>query len=144
MLQFLNYRFNALNDKIHDDGNGTVVGYHIPEGTIMYDHTLFDEEKKMNLSSGIYTAPKEGVYLFGVDAHKCSGNALAQIDAIHNGKIIKSISHSDSAPQSTQLTSFWSVEMKAGDTIYLTNKQASSLYTLGTTYIFSFIGFFLS
>ena len=110
----------------------------------MYDRTLLDEEKKWNLTSGIYTAPKDGIYLFGVDAHKCSGNALAQIDAIHNGNIVKTISHSDSAPQSTQLTSFWSVEMKAGDTIYLVNKQATSLYTFGTTYIFSFIGFFLS
>ena len=110
----------------------------------MYDHTLFDEEHKMNLTSGVYTAPKAGIYLFGLDAHKCSGNANAQIDAVHNGKIVKTIAHSDETPQGTQLTSFWSVEMEAGDTIYLQNQQASSLYTLGTSYIFSFIGFYLS
>ena len=98
----------------------------------------------MNLTSGIYTAPKNGIYQFAIDGHKCSGNAKAQIDAIHNGKIIKTISHSDETPQSTQITAFWSLEMNAGDTIYLTNKQESSLYTLGTAYIFSWIGSYMS
>merc|ERR1719412_2007804 len=137
--------FQALVDAPHMNENNTIIGYHIPTGNITYDHTLFDEGQKMDTNTGIYSAPKDGIYLFGIDGHKCSGNALAEIRVYHNGVLKKTISHSDATPQSTQLTSFWSMDLKAGDKVYLTNIQANSLYTFGNpaTYMFSFIGFLL-
>ena len=126
------------------DANGTGIGYHIPTGTIKYDRAVIDTEKKMNLTSGIYSAPKDGTYMFGIDGHKCSGNALADVSAYHNGKLVKTVSHSDAAPQSVQLTSFWTLELKTGDTVYLVNNQISSLYTNGDAYQFAFIGLYIS
>ena len=139
-------RFEALVDAPHTNENNTIIGYHIPVGNITYDRTLFDDGGKMDIASGIYSAPKDGIYLYGIDGHKCSGNALAEIQVYHNGVLKKIISHSDATPQGTQLTSFWSLEMKAGDLVYLTNIQQNSLYTFGSpaSYKFSFIGFLLS
>merc|ERR1712141_38253 len=97
-----------------------------------------------NVTSGVYTAPKDGIYLFGFDNHKCSGNKIGQVDVIHNSKLVKTIIQNDEKPQSIMLTSYWTLEMKSGDTIYLVNKQKSSLYTHGTDSILSFIGFYLS
>ena len=134
-------------DKPHKNENGTNVGYHIPKGTIKYDRTILDEGKNMDPTTGIFSAPKDGIYLFGIDGHKCSGNAKAQIVVYHNGKEVKSIDHSDKEAQSTQITSFWTLEMKAADTVYLVNNMKSSLYTLGdnpSTYSFSFVSFYLS
>jgi hypothetical protein len=136
-----------LIDKPHVNENNTNTGWHIPTGTMKFDRTAYDVGKKMNITSGVYSVPKDGVYLFGMDGHKCSGNARAQVVVYHNGKEIKSVDHSDEKAQSTQITSFWTLDMKAGDTIYLTNNQASSLVTLGDnpkTYSFSFMGFYLS
>ena len=134
-------------DAPHTNVNNTNIGYHIPTGTIKFDRTAFDTGKKMNITSGIYSAPKDGLYLFGVDGHKCSGNALAEVRVYHNKVLVKSVSHSDATPQSTQLTSFWTLEMKTGDQVYLVNNQATSLYTLGNnpaTYQFAFVGFYLA
>ena len=101
----------------------------------------------MDPITGIFSAPKDGIYLFGIDGHKCSGNVKAQIVVYHNSKEVKSIDHSDKEAQSTQITSFWTLEMKATDTVYLTNNMENSLYTLGdnpNTYSFSFVSFHLS
>ena len=123
------------------------MGYHIPTGTIKFDRTVLDEEKHMDATTGIFSAPKDGIYLFGIDGHKCAGNATAQVLVYHNGKLVKSIDHSDEKAQGTQLTSFWTLEMKAADSVYLSNNMKDSLYILGDnpkTYSFSFISFYLS
>ena len=104
-------------DKKHVNENNTNVGYHIPKGNMKFDRTAFDVGNKMNITSGVYSAPKDGVYLFGMDGHKCSGNAKAQVVVYHNGKEIKSVDHSDEKAQSTQITSFWTfffIRLRAG------------------------------
>ena len=143
-------RFEALVDAPHTDANNINVGYHIPVGTIKFDRTAFDEGAKMNITTGVYTAPKDGIYLFGIDGHKCSGNALAEVNVYHNNVMEKTVLISDAVPsQKTrlQLTSFWTTDMKIGDQVYLVNNKEKSLYTLGNnpaTFQFAFIGFYLS
>ena len=98
----------------------------------------------MNKTSGRFTASQDGSHLFQIDGHKCEGNPVAEIDVQHNGLLIHKIYHKDdgSTSQATQLTSFWTVDMKIGDQVVLSNKQDNSLYIKGNPayYSFSFIG----
>ena len=106
----------------------------------------------MNTTSGSFTAPSDGIYLFEVDGHKCAGNIVADIHIHHNGVLKHRILQSDdmptdtSKPQSTQITSFWTLDMKVGDQIILVNQEANSLYIKGDPayYTFSFTGIALN
>merc|ERR1711963_898330 len=85
--------FEALIDNPQSDENGTNIGYHVPEGTIIFDRASIDTEGSMNVTSGTFTATKDGVYLFNIDGHKCAGSSVAEIDVERNGSLIHKVLH---------------------------------------------------
>ena len=142
------FRFEAIIDTPHSDENGTNVGYSIPKGIITFDHKGIDRQGNMNITSGTFTAPNDGVYLFEIDGHKWAGNLVAEIDVQQNNVLQHKILHLDdgNVTQIAQITSFWTLEMKSGDQVRLVNQQENSLFIQGNPayYSFSFTGLSLT
>lgn len=72
----------------------------------------------MNLSSGVFTAPKSGVYIFTFSGLKSSSPAASIVQLQHNGVIVGS-SWAPGLPSYFSMTLSSTLELKEGDEIQL-------------------------
>ncbi|XP_046639768.1 uncharacterized protein LOC124320908 [Daphnia pulicaria] len=120
---------------------------------IPYDLAVMNEGHAMDLTSGIFTAPRPGIYFFSFagTAYLSSSSPVAfHSRLISNGNLIgASYVREDNGPvnQLSPLTLQSTLNLKKGDQlwveIYYSSSSSSSLYDVSTHHFTHFMGFML-
>ena len=102
---------------------------------------MFHFHANFDITSGIFTAEKDGIYYFEVDGFIYWQTVRARLLVYFNDIPIRDI-WNDGAEEyqnGRQLSTFWTFEMKEGDQIYLSNSYEHSFLVDGNQ-PFTFIG----
>ena len=124
-LLFKDVMFEAIIEGNHHS--------YLPAGVITFDRLVFQFKANFNITSGIFTADRNGVYYFQIDGFIYFITVRARLLVYFNNIPIRDI-WNDGAEEyqnGRQLTSFWTFEMKEGDQVYLSNSYEHSFLVDG-------------
>ena len=113
--------------------------YWMPEGTIIFDRATVYVGDNIDLATGVFTAPRDGMYHF-----ELSGNAdrTAWIYGRVNGVNYKDIVANPVDAHHIEINSFWTVVLNVGDYVTLYNACPCSLF-VDDGLFFTFMGYLL-
>jgi len=121
-------------------------GYYgdIQNGTIVFDSTEFDYSGDFENSTGTFTAPREGVYSFIFHAFFSKTdfieNTAKYIDVYVNDERTNYFKHEGN--DNGQYTQWWSLTLKMGDKVHLSNRNENQLY-VQSYYPMFFAGYYV-
>ena len=107
--------------------SNTQKGY-IPTGRISFDSTEFDYLGNFEHSTGIFTASRDGLHAFFFSGYLADSDHL-RLDIFLNGVLNQYIYRVDvDSGDHGQVTFWWTMNMKKGDEVYLSNYYSNSLF----------------
>ena len=99
----------------------------LPAGDIInYDGIVIDSLKRFDPKSGIFSAPRDGTYLFVVDGFK-SGGVEGELWIFVNEDVVKACSESDDYWWSS-INGMVTVQLKANDQVKVHSYYNNSTY----------------
>ena len=103
------------------------ANYYCPVGKITYDSVILDRFGSFNKDTGIFRAPRDGVYAFFFSAYlnTAKGDTLRYYV---NGERGSPYIHQTNGAIYTTHSAYWSLNLLKGDEMYLHNDIAHSLY----------------
>jgi len=110
-------------------------GEYVPVGTISFQSTDYDYQANFDKNSGIFEAPKTGLYLFSFNGLVETGSS-AEIKMYINDVDKEHFWHSDADSLDRQLIAWWSVELSKGDEVRLYNNYSGTLRAKSTLGIY--------
>ena len=97
-----------------------------PVGKITYDSVIFDKFGNFNKDTGIFRAPRDGVYAFFFSAYFHTTVADSLSYYVNGERGSQYIHHTGEAKYTTH-SAYWSLNLMKGDEMYLHNDIANSL-----------------
>lgn len=109
---------------------------------LVFPHIVTNNGNGYNLSTGKFTAPKDGAYVFFV-AVNSYGSKIVYLNIVHNGlNIVQSMAYGSSASHQTG-TNMAVVHVDKGDSVWVSRSSGTGYYTTAVP-ITTFSGFLLS
>ena len=113
---------------------------YLPSGTVLFDNVILDLRNNFDISSGIFTVPITGKYLFLVDGS--SKPSSTHIDLLVNGEVVKYIIDYDNDFYH-QSNGMLPIQLESGNEVSL-GLITSSQILADKLHPFSFIGILVS
>jgi len=128
---------------VRNSSNYTTDGF-ISNGTIKeYDEV---KGKGLDKDTGVFFAPVSGTYIFFFNAYISSNSQRGEIYVIKNGKYMERQFYSNvpniekPLTAARQLSTSWTMDLKASDTVHLSNIYNSTIY-ISSFQTLTFMGF---
>jgi len=120
------------------------TGASLPKGTISFDLETVDRGNDFSNSEGLFVAPKDGIYFFIFNGWTQTSD-YTHVNAYVNGDYEREFYqyHPGQTNAYEEMTFFFTIELKRGDSLYLTNEYDSSLYA-GSDVQMTFSGFYVN
>ena len=104
----------------------------IPTGTITFDEKRIDNTNSFNETTGIFTAPTEGTYVFFVNAfvntYSPEPNSESGINVYMNGHAIKYFFDDEDAGNRRQLNFFFQYHMYKNNQLWMKNLHGDNIF----------------
>ena len=124
--------------------SNTDKGY-IPTGRISFDSTEYDYFGNFENSTGTFTCSKNGLHAFFFSGYFADTYDNLRLDVYVNDALNQYISRYDvDKIDNGQLTQWWSLDLKKGDKVYISNYYESSISVNSLSERMNFMGYFVS
>ena len=110
--------------------SGTRKSYIRARQTVTFDSAAINTKGVLNLATGVFTAPRAGIYVFSKSSFTGQTTKYKLIYVLKNGRkqFFIADGHSSSSGYGDNMAYYWMDQLNAGDTLKLVNSADSSSY----------------
>ncbi|XP_045178499.2 complement C1q-like protein 2 [Mercenaria mercenaria] len=96
--------------------------------TIKYDIIFVNEHNGYNPSTGVFTCPVPGLYVFHFHAYSSNKDTIMWLDLLHNGNVMVSVSGYNSHTVGSQTVL---LKLQLGDRVQIQSKESQEFALFG-------------